>query len=135
MDTVSIISQVYDINCFYASFGFTKKYSRTWFLKKYMDDMLLLTIDHYLDKVLGFACAYNLTNIPNYVNLALLCVHKDYVRQKIGSKLIDEFRKKFKDKHIALNVRKTNLVGIAFYKDSGFEKIKEYEDSLLLIKK
>jgi ribosomal protein S18 acetylase RimI-like enzyme len=133
MDTVSIISQVYDINCFYASFGFTKKYSRTWFLKVYGSNMLIVALNKPLDKVVGFACAYKIKSMPQYINLAVLCVHKDFTRKKVGTTLIKKFKEKFKNQSIVLNVRATNTVGLAFYKSCGFEKIGKNEDPLIMI--
>ncbi len=134
MTKKEIMSQVYDINSYYASKGYTKKYSKSWFSSKYDQNMLFVAFNKDITKVLGFACVANI-NILNYISLVLLCVHNDNIRKGIGTELINQIRKRFKGKNIVLNVRKFNFIGLDFYKEYGFEKLKEYKDTVLLIKK
>lgn len=136
MTKKEIVSQVYNINSFYASKGYTKKYSESWFAKKYDKNLLFLAFDKNESNIVGFGCLGFLEKIPNYVNLILLCVHKDYLRRGIGTRIINRIRRiNFRGYKLALNVKKFNEVAISFYKQYGFEKLKEYKDTVLLIKK
>ena len=135
MTKKDIINQVHALNYYYASKGFTKNYSKQWFSHKYNTNMLLVAYDSTLENILGFVCAHKMKDMPNHINLVILCVQKDHLRKGVGTQLINQFKEHFKNKIIALNVNKKNLNAVSFYESMKFEKLKEYEESMVLIKK
>lgn len=88
------------------------------------DDLINNPFSKYLvyikdDKIMGFI---NYTYIYDRIEIININVKDDYKRQGIGSKLLTEVLNN-KVINFTLEVNKTNLPAITFYKNHGFKEI------------
>ena len=104
--------------------------------KQSFDNVFFKSLVYVDDKIRGII-VYNL--IYDRIEIEYIIVDKDYRENKIGTKLLEEIQKE-NVKNITLEVRKSNVIAINFYKINGFkiEAIrKNYyktEDGYLMLK-
>lgn len=85
------------------------------------------------DELVGYLCAEFMVD---HFDLLAVCVHKNYRKQNIGTRLLQELfnlSQTMNVKDIFLEVRSSNLPAINFYNNLGFKKInirkKYYQDN------
>ncbi|CAN5447788.1 hypothetical protein BH09BAC3_BH09BAC3_32520 [soil metagenome] len=84
------------------------------------------TVVAHLDgKIVGFA---NLDN--DLSSIGMLYVHKDYLNQHIGSRLLKSLEKKLSKKEIAKAVADVSITGKAFFEKRGYNVVKENKKML-----
>ena len=115
-DTFSIIKL--------ASQTLTEKYSPSlfsYFYETNPDGFIVATLNY---KIIGFLIGVKINN--QKTKILMLSVSPQYQKQKIGTKLLEEFikrTKKEKINKIELEVRTDNYKAIKFYEKNGFKKI------------
>jgi ribosomal-protein-alanine acetyltransferase len=107
-----------------ASQTLTEKYSPSLFAYFYetnQDGFIVATLNH---KIIGFLIGIKINN--QKTKILMISVSPQYQKQKIGTKLLEEFIKrtqKEKINTIELEVRTNNRKAINFYEKHGFIKI------------
>lgn len=107
-----------------ASQTLTEKYSPNLFAYFYEtnpDGFIVATLNH---KIIGFLIGVKINN--EKTKILMISVLPKYQKQKIGTKLLEEFIKrtqKEKINTIELEVRTDNIKAINFYEKHGFKKI------------
>ena len=117
-----------------ASITLTEQYNPTlfsFFYETYPQGFLVAEKNH---KIIGFLIGVKISN--QKTKILMISVSPQFQKQKIGSKLLEEFIKrtqKEKINSIELEVRTDNIKAIKFYEKNGFKKtvkIKEfYQDN------
>lgn len=117
-----------------ASQTLTEKYSPSifsYFYETNPEGFIVANLNH---KIIGFLIGVKINNIKT--KILMISVSPQFQKQKIGSKLLEEFIKrtqKEKINSIELEVRTDNIKAIKFYEKNGFKKtikIKEfYQDN------
>ena len=117
-----------------ASQTLTEKYSPSifsYFYETNPEGFIVANLNH---KIIGFLIGVKINN--QKTKILMISVSPQFQKQKIGSKLLEEFIKrtqKEKINSIELEVRTDNIKAIKFYEKNGFKKtikIKEfYQDN------
>jgi ribosomal-protein-alanine acetyltransferase len=117
-----------------ASQTLTEKYSPSLFSYFYETNPDGFIIANFNHKIIGFLIGVKINN--QKTKILMLSVSPKYQKQKIGTKLLEEFIKRGQKENIntiELEVRTDNFKAIKFYEKHGFKKkikIKEfYQDN------
>lgn len=96
-----------------------------WTKKMFLDELEHSFAKYFVaiidDKVVGYVGTWHIINECQIINIA---IEKSFRRQNLGDKLMEyaiEYYKQFEAIGMTLEVRKSNLPAITFYKKHGFE--------------
>ncbi len=107
----------------------TEKYSSSlfsYFYETNPDGFIVANSNH---KIIGFLIGVKITN--QKTKILMISVLPQYQKQKIGTKLLEEFIKRTQEEKIniiELEVRTDNYKAIKFYEKNGFRKIMKIKE-------